>query len=122
MKGIVCTTEDELEIRDFAEPLHKTLGEAVGGWIEIVHPVGMKRPFVMIVNEEGLLHDLDINALGSFLYGTLAHGNPIVGDIVIMKEGFVDGEPDIVGLTDQEADAFMDLFKKTLVRHNERSN
>ena len=122
MKGIVCTTKDELEIRDFAEPLHETVGKAVGGWIEIVHPVGMKRPFVMIVNEEGLLLNLDINALGSFLYGTLAHGHPIVGDIVIMKEGFVDGEPDIVGLTDQEADVFMELFKKTLVRHNERSN
>ena len=122
MKGIVCTAKDELEIRDFAEPLHETVGKAVGGWFEIVHPVGMKRPFVMLVNEEGLLLNLDVNALGSFLYGTLAHGHPIVGDIVIMKEGFVDGEPDIVGLTDQEADAFMELFKKTLIRYDERSN
>ena len=122
MKGIVCTTEDELEIRDFAAPLHESIEEAVGGWFEIVRPVGIKHPFVMLVNEDGLRLELDVNALGSFLYGTLVHGHPIVGNIVIMKQGFVDGEPDIVGLTDQEADALMDLFKKTLVRHNERSN
>lgn len=118
MKGIVITAKDEMEIRDFAEPLYQTVGEAVDGWIEIVHPVGIKRPFVMIVNEEGLLHDLEMNALGSLLYGTLVHGQPIVGNIVIMKEGFADGEPDIIGLEDQEAVELFNLFTNMLVRKN----
>ena len=38
MKGIVVTAKDAVEIREFAAPLHKTLGEAVGGWIEIEAP------------------------------------------------------------------------------------
>ena len=118
MKGIVVTAKDEMEIRDFGRPLHKTVGEAVGGYIEIVHPVGLKQPFVMIVNEDGLLLDLELNALGSVLYGTLAHGHPIVGDIVIMKTGFTDEGPDIIGLEDQEAVELFNLFTNMLVHKN----
>jgi hypothetical protein len=116
MKGIVITTDDEISIRDFDRPLHRTVGEAVGGYIEIVKPVGLKPPFVMVVNDEGLLLDLEVNALGCVLYGTLAHGHPIVGDIVIMKLGIVNGEPDLVGLEDQQAVELQGLFKQMLVR------
>ena len=38
MKGIVISTENQLTVRDFGAPLYKTIGEAVDGWIEIVHP------------------------------------------------------------------------------------
>lgn len=103
MKGVVVTTEAEVEVHEFTAPLHESVGKAVGGWIEIVHPMCLKRPYVMIVNEEGLLQDLDMNVYGSLLYGAQIHGQPIVGNVVIMKEGFVDGEPDIVGLSDDEA-------------------
>ena len=118
MKGIVITADDKIEVRDFERPLYKTVGEAVGGYIEIVHPVGLKQPFVMIVNEEGLIHQLELNALGSVLYGTLAHGQPIVGDIVIMKTGYTEEGPDIIGLEDQEAEELEQFFKKMLVRKN----
>ena len=104
MKGVVVTTKAEVEVREFTAPLHKSVGQAVGGWIEIVHPIGLKRPYVMIVNEEGLLLELDVNVYGSLLYGAQTHGQTIAGNIVIMKEGFVGGEPDIVGLSDNEAD------------------
>lgn len=104
MKGIVVTADNEVSIRDFKEPLYKTVGQVVDGYIEIVNPRGLAEPFRMIVNEEGLLRNLPINIVGSLLYGTPSHGYPIVGNIVIMKLGFVDGEPDIVGLTDDECD------------------
>lgn len=100
MKGIVITTDNELEIKDFGEPLHKTLGEAVGGYIEVVRLAG---PYRMIVDEEGLLKDYEVNPMASYLY----NGNYIVGNAVIMKEGYVDGEPDIVGLNDVESEGFM---------------
>ena len=46
---------------------------------------------------------LPMNAYGSFLYRTQIHGSPIVGNIIIMKDGYENGEPDIVGLSDDEA-------------------
>ena len=62
----------------------------------------------MVVNEDGLFRCLSLNLYGSYLYGTETHGNPIVGDIVILKEGFVSGEPDLVGLSDEECSTFAD--------------
>ena len=102
MKGIVISTENQLTVRDFGAPLYKTIGEAVDGWIEIVRPGGLKSPYVMVVNEEGLIKELPINIAGSILYGTPAHGSPIVGNIVIMKEGWTDEGKDLLGLSDEE--------------------
>ena len=102
MKGIVISTENQLTVRDFGAPLYKTIGEAVDGWIEIVRPGGLKSPYVMVVNEEGLIKELPINIAGSILYGTPAHGSPIVGNIVIMKEGWTAEGKDLLGLSDEE--------------------
>lgn len=102
MKGIVVSTENQLTVRDFGAPLYKTIGEAVDGWIEIVRPGGLKSPYVMVVNEEGLIKELPINIAGSILYGTPAHGSPIVGNIVIMKEGWTDEGKVLLGLSDEE--------------------
>lgn len=102
MKGVVVTTDLEVRVEDFEEPLYKTVGAAVGGYIEHVRPMRLKEPFCMIVNEEGRLHKLPINLVGSFFYGPDFHNEPIVGNIVIMKDGYRNGEPDIVGLDDTE--------------------
>ena len=103
MKGIVITTKYEMRVQEFLEPVHKSIGEAVDGWIEIVHPVRLGRPYCMVVNEEGLLRNLPMNVLGSFLYRTDIYGSPIVGDIVLLKEGInSDGEYDLLGLTEQD--------------------
>ena len=107
MKGIVITTDNHASVVDFAEPLYQTVGGAVGGYIEIVKPCGLKHPLVMIVNEEGKLIDLPVNIYGSALYRTSLFGETIVGNNVIMQEGFVDGEPDIIGLPDATIDALL---------------
>ena len=110
MKGIVITTKDEMRVQEFSEPAHKSIGEAVGGWIEIVRPVRLEPPYCMIVNEEGALLNLPMNMFGSFLYGTSYHGNPILGDIVLLKEGInSDGEPDILGLDEQDIKYLCDM-------------
>lgn len=59
----------------------------------------------MIVNESGLLLNLRLNPIGSWLYETFIHGNPIVGTIVIMKTGMTPEGHDLIGLTDEEAEA-----------------
>lgn len=114
MKGIVVTTDCEVRIEDFGDPLYKTVGSAVGGYIEHVRPMRLACPFCMIVNEEGRLQNLPVNSLGSFLYGADQHGEPIVGDIVIMKDGYRDGEPDIIGLEDAEVEKVKYVISKLI--------
>lgn len=110
MKGIVITTKNEMWVQEFSGPAHKSIGDAVGGWIEIVRPVRLKRPYCMVVNEEGMILGLPINSFGSFLYGADYHGNVILGDIVLLKEGInSDGEPDILGLNEQDIKYLCDM-------------
>lgn len=125
MKGVVCTTGGKVEIRKFGEPLYKTVGAVVGGYIEKVSPLGLPAPYVIIVNDEGLLQDLPLNAIGSILYGTALHGNPIVGDIVVMKVGYnKNGEPDIIGLNDLESIQMLDMLSglAALVKYGKEQN
>ena len=110
MKGIVVTTDLEIRIEEFSDPLYKTVGSAVGGYIEHGKPARLRHPYCMIVNEEGRLLDLPLNYVGSYFYGTDQHGEPIVGNIVIMKDGYRGGEPDIVGLNDVEAEQIKDVI------------
>lgn len=110
MKGIVVTTDLEIRIEEFSDPLYKTVGSAVGGYIEHVKPARLRHPYCMIVNEEGRLLDLPLNYVSSYFYGTDQHGEPIVGNIVIMKDGYRGGEPDIVGLNDVEAEQIKDVI------------
>ena len=110
MKGVVVTTNHEVRVEDFSDPLYKTVGSAVGGYIEHVKPARLRHPYCMIVNEEGRLLDLPLNYVGSYFYGTDQHGEPIVGNIVIMKDGYRGGEPDIVGLSDVEAEQIKDVI------------
>ena len=93
MKGLVITTENKMQVREFGEPAYETIGKAVGGWIEVVHPKGLPDP----------LHGLPLNLFGCILYDTVRHGNPIVGNIVILKEGFTTpGERDFIGLDEDD--------------------
>lgn len=110
MKGIVITTKNEMRVQEFSEPAYKSIGDAVGGYFEVVRPVRLKRPYCMIVNEEGMILDLPINSFGSFLYGTDYHGNVILGDIIFLKEGInIDGEPDLLGLNGQDIEYLCEM-------------
>lgn len=111
MKGIVITADDRISIRDFSAPLYRSVGETVDGLIEIVHPIGLLNPYCIIVNEEGIVRGLKINRVGSLLYGSHFHGNPILGDLVVMKTAFTPEGPDIVGLEDDELQHLYKLLK-----------
>ena len=107
---IVITTDNELSIRPTTEnTMLDDLQKIVGGRIETVRCLRLGPPYLLICNEEGLMMDLPYNPVASNLYGEDMHGNPIVGDISIVKDGYRDGEPDIVGLTEDEA---KELFRK----------
>ena len=122
MKAIKITTDNVISVVTVPEPTWKGLGELVGGYFETVWPWGLynldtpyKEQLIMIVNEEGRLIGLKTNRVGSFLYNDLpdsvVYYEPIVGDILIMMEGFVDGEPDIVGLDEEQIEVVMAALK-----------
>ena len=112
MIALVVNTRNEIRRVEYDPPHYDVIKEAVGGWYEHVHPMGLDRPYSMMVNEEGLLLGLPMNRLGSELYGTPQHGPPIVGDIVFLKDGYDGGEPDVVGMTEDEAQRLGDKFVK----------
>lgn len=103
MVGLVVTTKNEIYQLGYDAPRYDVIREVVGGWYEHVRPKGLQSPYCMMVNEEGLLIGLPINPLGSYLYGTQTHGQPITGDVIFLKEGYYNGERDMVGMTADEA-------------------
>lgn len=102
MKGLVFDTENRMQFKDFDEPLLDSLQKEVGGYIEVVHPKYLPEGLCMVVDDEGLLKGFSVNKIASVLYGTLEHGQPIVGNAVILREGFVDGERDFMSLDDDD--------------------
>ena len=112
MIALIVNTKNEIRRVEYDPPHYDVIKEAVGGWYEHVHPMGLDRPYSMMVNEEGLLLGLPLNRLGSELYGTPKHGQPIVGDVVFLKDGYHGGEPDTVGMTEDEAQRLGDKFVK----------
>jgi len=114
MKGIVITTENEISVQDFGKPLYKTAGEVVGGYIECICNIPPASDLVMLIYDEGKLLGLPLNPAGCCLYRTYKHGDAIVGNIVIMRIGEIDGEPDIVGLEDEYIPNLVSWFKNTL--------
>lgn len=112
VRGVVVTTDGRAYVKEFGYPLHRSCEDTLGGWIETVRPRGLDRPYMMLVNEEGLLHGPPLNTVGSYFYQTHIHGQPIVGNIILMKEGYRDGERDIVGLEEDEAEKLLDMVLK----------
>lgn len=110
-------TNHEIEIiempkdRDF-----KWYSRQIGcDWIEIVHPRYFNYP--LIVDEEGKLKPNRMNVIASAMYGTwlypsVEHGEPIVGDVLVVNEGLVDGEPDIIGFTLHQAKNIKERLEK----------
>lgn len=102
MKGLVVTAEGTIRQEEYDSPLYRSVGKTVGGHIEMVRPKYLSQPYCMIVNEDGISLDLPLNHIGCLLYGTQEHGHPILGDVVFLKDGFTNGERDIVGLDEDE--------------------
>ena len=108
------------------------LQNAVGGWIEIVHmikpPHGLTQllagdalRLVAVVDEEGKIKNKRYNLAGTFIVGypDFLCGYPdfLCGPIVIMKRGVNDdGEPDLLPLSDGEAEAVAQVLRGIGVR------
>ena len=104
---IICRTNGTIEDMGLTED-HEFgwYAEQIGAeFVEPVHARGLKTPYVFLCDEEGKLKDRPvINFLGSWLYETHKHGEPVVGDILILKEVMKHGERDLDGMEAGEAD------------------
>lgn len=90
MKTVKVTTDNKISIIDVDFDDFRSIQQAIGGHFETVHTQLMTDYFhdpsvIMLVDEEGLVKGLPPNALGSALYGTYRHGNPIVGDLIFAQ-------------------------------------
>ena len=116
------STTGRMEIKSFdpiSDDVNDVLHEELNGaFYEIVRCRTLPRKYLLLVDDCGALEGLPINNVASELYGTRKHGCPIFGDAVIMREAIVDGEPDIVGLTDSDCDELIDEMKKIIVIRN----
>ena len=101
-KGIVITPDDQISEQDFPEPIYDAVGEAVGGWVEVVHPMGLEPPFCMCVDDAGLLRKKELNLVASILYRTADNRHPIVGTVVLMKEEGHGEDRHLAGLSQEE--------------------
>ena len=104
MKTVKITTGNKISVIDVNFNDFRAIQRAIGGHFETVHTQLVADYFhdpsvIMLVDEEGIIKGLPLNLVGSALYGTVKHGNPIVGDLIF---GTAAGE-DIVGTMDPEA-------------------
>lgn len=95
MKAVIIKTDGNVQhTGEIGEIDLDFMQGVVGGYIEVAYlsmpsPNGLaenllkcsqSEQLVLICNEEGLLHGLPFNILGSMLYGT-----QIVGDVLLMR-------------------------------------
>lgn len=88
------------------EELNKVLHGFLNGFFEIVRPIFLPKGYLLLVDDEGLLKDLPYNAIASRLYDGW-----IVGKAIIMKDGLVHGEPDIIGLSKNDIELLMPMLR-----------
>jgi hypothetical protein len=111
-KGVLVTTNGEIALLEVDAPLYQSISKTIGGF-EMVYPKGLTKHeiksgnLVFVCHDMGLLVDLPINVLASWLYWDNKRcngGSPIAGDIIIMKCDYTDEGPDLVGLTDADVE------------------
>ena len=108
---VICRTDGTVEDMTMTEDhAFDWYAEQIGARIvQTVYPKGLKDPYLFLCDEEGLLREKPvINFLGSWMYGTHEHGEPIVGDIIIVKQVMTDEGPDFDGMPENEADVIVE--------------
>lgn len=110
MNGLKIYTDGRMEVHDIKESEFEYKFEALQkaidcDCIDIVHASNLPSPYCMVVDDESLLKEKPIiNLVASYLYGADEHGQPICGDVIIMKDEFTDEGIETAGLDDMEVE------------------
>ena len=103
--AVLLTDKQDVRILecDPQKELFETARGLIGcDWIELVEPDSIvENGYLMLIDEEGKLRDgqLSINCIASDLYGSDRHGDPIVGNAIIVHAN----DEQLELLTDTEA-------------------
>lgn len=117
-KMVLVTTNNEVSVIDYPAKNPGDYMEELRGFykaincdcVQEVHARYMPKfiedckGLVMIVDDEGLITGKQVNFVGSLFYGTPMHGNPIVGDMLIMGEEMGFDGPEFAGLEEERAE------------------
>ena len=122
MKLIKIYTDLEMSVYEFPSGTireqSKVLYELIGNECDIVEHVMPKRLYTelkmsncpsetpgicvsMLIDEEGRLKPNKINPIGSYLYETDKHGQPIVGNILLIGDVIGNDGIDFCGISDE---------------------
>lgn len=115
MKAVLLKAKaKKMEIVDIAEPVDLCqLGQMIGAdYVQIVRAKRLPDSYVMIVDEDGKLKENSVNVPCSVLYGADVHGDPIVGNALIMQEVYGLKGPELAGLTEKDAAAVVDTLRR----------
>ena len=89
--AVLLTDAQEIKVLecDPQEEMFEIARGTIGcDWIELVEPESLsKQAYVLMIDEEGKLrdHPASINCIASEMYGSYRHGDPIVGNAVIVR-------------------------------------
>ena len=104
MKLIKISTDMELSIHDFPDGNHskqnRELRELIGNGCNLYEHVP-GQCVSMLIDEEGRLKENVPNLIGSYLYKTDEHGNPIMGNILFVGEEWTGDGIDFCGIEEE---------------------
>ena len=112
MQAIILSTDNTIAVvpvEQNGEPLYELVRKTINGYMQHICFPGFPG-YIGTIDEEGKLKGKPVNLLASRLYE-----NPfdfLVGDVIILKYGFFDGDSDIVGIPDEEVNHLMNLINK----------
>lgn len=122
MKFIKVTTENQVSTIELPATDYKTIAESIGAdMIEIVRIRNEAMSadnviMIMVADEEGLFKPGNrCNPVGSVLYGTMEHGNPIVGDILLARLDRSNHEGDFEDITDEDAEKIVTAMQGAII-------
>lgn len=73
--------------------------------------------WALLVDEDGLFTGHSVNERASILYGVRVHGTPIVGDVLLMREGMTgSGESMGIDWLDSEPEMLHEWFDREVER------
>lgn len=123
MKIIRISTDNEISTHEYPggtyNAQNQNLRELIGPRCELYEHVMPKRLYTelggsnkvsneeggcvsMLIDEEGLYHDLESNIVGSYLYEADKHGCAIAGNILIVGERWNEDGIDFCGISDNQ--------------------
>ena len=107
--GLVMPVELDLANHEYK---YQAMNAAIGSnLIDIVHAAHLPDPYCLVVDDEGLLTEKPVvNVVASYLYGTADHGQPLCGDVLIMKDEWTADGLDTVGLDDADFDTVRSII------------